>query len=129
MNIKPKYYVIGAVVATGIIGGGIMIYKARKKAQLNKDIKATQAGNNTKLGINTYTLAKQIGLDLGTAYPSYDPRSWSENDEAVLRNVLKVPKTLIPKLITDYASIYKRNLQGDLQKLLDDYNEVAYLFQ
>lgn len=128
MNTKTKIYIGLAVGATALIGGTIAYVKIKKKVNLNKDIKSTNTGNIPALGINTYTIAKQIGLDLGIAYPSYDPRSWTENDEEVVKSVLKVPKTLIKKLTTDYASIYKRNLQADLQKLVGNYNEIAYLF-
>lgn len=127
---KPST-ILGIAGAVLLIGGGTYAFVTiRKKAKLNKDIKATDKGNIPSLGINTYSIAKQIGLDLGVAYPKYDPRRWTENDNEVMISVLKVPKTLINKLVTDYASIYKRNLKADLQELLDKdlYARVSYLF-
>jgi len=122
-----QYLLIGSTIA--VLGLGTYAFvKIRKKRLVAKDIKSIKSSSIPSLGINTYTIAKQIGLDLGTAYPVYDPRSWTENDEAVLRAVLKVPKTLISKLVSDYKSIYKRSLPNDLQSKLDDWKEVEYLF-
>jgi hypothetical protein len=78
--------------------------------------------------VNVIETAQQIANDLGTAYGTFDPRHWTENDDAVLQTLLKFPKLLIPQLRIEYANIVKRNLQTDLQNLLGGYDQVRYLF-
>lgn len=123
-------------VGGGIIGLGILTFvglTVRKKIRTEKASKlvskAASSQNQKLLGINVPEIAKQIGFDLGTAFPSYDPRRWTENDDAVRILVLKVPKPVIPQLIDSYRKQYNRNLQDDLQKMLDNYDTVSYLFK
>jgi hypothetical protein len=126
-----KYLAIGGTIA--LLGGGTYAFiQFRKKIKLKKEINATTSAATKAtvktLGINVNDIARQLGIELGTAYPSYDPRHWTENDETAEKLVLKVPKPLIPQLVKQYASIYKRNLKDDLIKLLDGWNNVSYLF-
>jgi hypothetical protein len=118
---------IAGVVGVGVIGY-VVYTKIKNKATVTSQVKAVTKGTVTTLGINVPQIAQQLGLELGTAYPVWDPRSWTENDTTAKELVLKVPKPLIPSLITAYYTLYKRNLQQDLQKLLDDYAQVSYLF-
>jgi hypothetical protein len=129
MNTKTK----NILMVSGVVVGGIISFiiykKIKKKADVKTAVKSVTKGTNTTLGINIPSIANQIGIDLGTAYPVYDPRHWTENDTKVKELVLKVPKPLIKNLITEYYNKYKRNLQEDLQKLLDDYEGIKYLFE
>lgn len=128
MNPKIKTY---AYIGGSVLALGLAYYAYRKiknKAEVNAAVKNVSTGTITKLGINIPSIAKQIGIDLGYAYPAWDPRRWSENDNAVKTSVLKVPKPLIKTLASEYYKIYKRNLQQDLQEKLDDYKDVEYLF-
>lgn len=126
-----KYLLIGGTVA----GLGALTYaaiKIRGSVKLRKSINATSNASTKAtvktLGINVNDIARQIGIELGTAYNSLDPRHWTENDDNAEKLVLKVPKTLIPQLVKEYASIYKRSLKDDLIKLLDGWKNVEYLF-
>jgi hypothetical protein len=122
---KQNLQIGGGIAAAGLIG--FFGYKFYKKAKLKKDLKnyskATLPG-----GINYIESARQIGFDLGTAYPSWDPRSWTENDSAAREEVLKFSKAQIPRLKNEYAKLYSRDLQADLQKLLADWAKVKHLF-
>jgi len=128
MEKRTKNILIGAgVLVTGIIG--FVIYKKiRSRAELQRDVKAITTGSLPELGINLQEIANQIGIDLGYAFPVYDPRHWSENDTKVKELILKVPKPLIKNLVSAYYTKYKRNLQSDLQSRLDEYSEISYLF-
>ncbi len=125
-----KYLFIGGTLLLGV-GGYVAYKKIKNRADTKAAVKRVTKGNNKDLGINIPSLAAQIGIDLGTAFSSFDPRSWSENDDKVKVSVLKVPKPLIPTLINEYAKnpdTKGRNLIADLQKKLDDWDEVKYLF-
>ena len=128
MNTQTKnILIISGIALTGIVSY-IIYKKIKNKSQVTTGIKAVQTGNVKTLGINIPDIANQIGIDLGYAYPIYDPRHWTENDTAVKESVLKVPKPLIPTLTKAYYTKYKRNLIDDLQSKLDDWNDVKYLF-
>jgi len=119
---------IGGIILGGIaVGTGIVyVVKKSKQVKLVKDVKTF--GKSTVGNINIIETARQLGIDLGTAYGSLDPRSWTENDDKARDALLQVPKSLIPQLEIEYAKLYKRNLQADVQKNLDDYDKVRYLF-
>ncbi len=130
MEKKTKNILIASTVATFIVGGGITYLVVRKKIRLKKGIKNYSKTTLPAEGINLTDIARQLGIDLGTAFPSYDPRSWTENDDDAVKTVLKVPKTKMPEFKKVYATLYKRDAQADLQKLLDSesWSEVKYLF-
>jgi hypothetical protein len=125
---KTKDVLIGVGVLASAVAAYTIYKKIKNKATVTSQIKAITTGTIKTLGINIPEIAAQIGIDLGYAYPVYDPRHWTENDEAVKTEVLKVPKPLIPTLIKEYYNRYKRNLQADLQSVLDDYSQISYLF-
>lgn len=125
MNTKTKLIIGGAVLGLA----GLAFVVIRKKVKAKAAAKAIVKGGNKQLGINIPDIAKQIGLDLGTAYPWYDPRSATENDDAVRILVLKVPRPYIPQLKTEYKRFYPgRDLESDLRKNLDGWEDVKYLF-
>jgi hypothetical protein len=129
MNARTKTYLIGGVTIASVITGFILYKKWRNKQVVTSAVKNVSTGTIKTLGINIPTIASQIGIELGTAFSAIDPRHWTENDAAAKELVLKVPKPLIKTLISEYYKKYKRNLQDDLQRLLDDYKDVAYLFE
>jgi len=67
-----------------------------------------------------HTVATELFHHLGYAYPLYDPRRWSENDEAIfllLNQFSEVPYELIQL----YFVVSKgRHLRTDCLKVLDD---------
>jgi len=117
--------ILAGVGAGGLLIGGFLLYrKARNKgAKTDRNFDKSTVGS-----YNIIEVARQIGMDLGTAYGIYDPRRWTENDEAVKKILLELPISLIPFLKLEYSRLYKRSLQEDLQKLLDDYPSVRHLF-
>lgn len=129
MNATTKKYLwVGGGIATLALGT-FAYFKISKSVKQKAAAKAVVKGGNKVLGINIPDIAKQIGLELGTAYPWYDPRSATENDDAARILVLKVPKPYIPQLVSEYKKQYPgRNLETDLRKLLDGWETVSYLF-
>lgn len=127
MDKQTKQYLM---IGGGLLGAGLGIYfgnKFLKKVKLKKDLK-NYSKATLPSGINYIESARQIGMDLGVAYPPYDPRSWTENDNAARDEVLKFSKAQIPRLKNEYAKLYSRDLQADLQKLLGDWSKVKNLF-
>ena len=118
-NKTKQYLVIGG----GILLAGTSAYfgnKLVKKMKLKKDLK-NYSKASLPSGVNYIESARQIGMDLGIAYPSWDPRSWTENDGAVRDEIMKFTKAQIPRLKQEYAKLYSRDLQADLQKLNSEY--------
>lgn len=128
-----------AAFALASFGG----YKIYRKVKARKDIKdferggydvntGKKSGKNTPAinSINLVEVAMSVAHDLGTAYNALDPRRWTENDDAVERALLKVPKPLFPELVNIYYNKYKRNLVEDLMSSLDSDNlaRVKYLW-
>ena len=130
MQLATKQKIIGGSVITVItaLTAFILIRKSKNSDTVeNKNFdKATITTGGTT--VNVIETARSIANNLGTSYSWYDPRRATENDSAVLQTLLKFPKILIPQLRVEYAKITNRNLQVDLQNLLDDYSKVRYLF-
>lgn len=122
--------IIGGVILVGGLGY-IGAKKFLKKQKVKKGVTGYSKHTVTTpqgTTLNLVETARQLGIDLGTAYASYDPRSWSENDNAALATIKSVPKNLIPQLMLEYLKLYNRNLQEDAQKYLDDYDEIRDKF-
>src|ERR1700754_2408703 len=93
-----------------IIGGGIVgsiiafvaFKKIRADQQQKAAAKAIVKGGNKALGINVPDIAKQLGIELGYAFPKWHPSYYTENDTAAYILVLKVAKPYIPQLISEY---------------------------
>ena len=119
---------IGVVGTALLIGGGAFAYSRSKKVKLIKNIKNFPSG--TIGTVNVIEKAKQLGMDMGYAYGSLDPRRWTENDNAVVSTIAQFPKSLMPQLVKEYYNLYKRDLQEDVQKLLpaSDYANIRDKF-
>ncbi len=132
METKTKVILIGSTVigVGGLVTFLVMRKKISNKIKLNKSVKQYSSGSSSSAGINIIELVQQLGNDLGTAYPWYDPRHATENDDQAVKDILKVPKPMIPQFKKLYADKYKSDVQQDLQRLLptDGWNEVKYLF-
>jgi hypothetical protein len=129
LTTKQKYIAGGSLLALAGVGGFIL-YKSKKGANKRKSEKEMKKYDQAKVGnINVREVARQIGIDLGYAYDWYDPRRATENDDAVLAVLQKFPPDLIPMLRQQYSDLYDgRDLQADLQKVLDEYVKIKYLF-
>jgi hypothetical protein len=135
MNLSTIAKVTGGVAVLGV--GFYFGRKAYKKHMLNKSVNAytknvyDTTGRKLKPGqkpsagggvqaINLVEVADSVARNLGVIYPSYDPRSWTENDTDVFNAIKALPPPLVPQLTKVYASKYKRNLAQDLERNLDD---------
>lgn len=81
--------------------------------------KALPAGGAPVATIEPYSVADQLAIDLGTAFPSYDPRSWTENDQEVYETLLQLNASTFPAVEVAYNKKYGRNLRMDVKKNLD----------
>lgn len=102
------------LIAASVIAGGTAVYLLTRPVR--------------KLSTDSLKNANQIGLDLGTAYPFFDPRSWTENDQAVEDLLQSLPASAMPQLQTDYRNLFKRDLIADLQKNLSGWDNISHKF-
>ena len=132
MNAKTQKILI--YTGLTLVGGTITYFvgkKVLKKIKAKKQVTGFTKSTVTLpsgVQINPTEVARQLGLDLGFAYPSWDPRSWTENDDTALSLLKTIPKSLMPQVALQYFKIYNRNLQADCQKVLDGYSQIAPLF-
>lgn len=119
-----RKYAIIVVIALTLIGLGVWKFLKKKGSsqsnEANELIQGTDFSDTEKALL--ITKATQVAHHLGTAYPSADPRSWTENDKEVydlLKNVTKKEFDVISDL---YFKIYAKgkNLSADLVRLLDN---------
>lgn len=132
MRITEKEVLIGAGVITGVAVLAFVASKKSQKGNITKAIKNYSKGTvDAPVGtINLNEISQEIGLALGTAYPWYDPRHVTEDEDRAVIAVLRVPKPLIPELAKIYLNMYQRNLQYDLKEYLDDkWSKVENMFQ
>jgi hypothetical protein len=118
------------------IGGGLLLLgglafgakKFLKKAKTKKSI--NQFNKETYGTVNLNEVAQEIALAFGFAYPSYDPRRWTEDEAKAMSALKTVPKSLIKNLAQIYYKKYERNLQQDFQKYLSasEYASIRSLF-
>ncbi len=128
METKTKVMLAGGGIV--IVGGFITFLVIRKRVKLKRSINQYGKTSVPGAGINLTEVVQQLAMDLGTYYGSWDPRHWTENDDEVIKDVLKIPKTLMPQAIQIYFKNYKSDLRNDLQRTLpiEGWNEVKYLF-
>ena len=119
--IKKYWYIV--VIAIMLVG---YLLRKKKVEPINKDNEAEnlliEKGIRDLSAQNSFkSIASQIANGLGTAYPVYDPRRWSENDEEVY-NLVSALSLNEFKIVSElYFSSYAkgRSLSTDLAKLLD----------
>lgn len=124
-----KYAVSGLLLILGIwiaVKKGVFDFLKSKKTDTEKAAKYTTADIAER--------ARQIAMDLGTHkdYSIWDPRSWTENDQAVYLNLSTMNVAQFQAASIVYKNIYTkgRDLKTDLTKLLDTkyYNKIKHLF-
>lgn len=142
MKTSTGLWIAGGVLGTAALAYGthrvIKNIRARRAIQdferggydVMSGKKLPKGGATVENKINLVEVAMSVATDLGTAFPAWDPRSYTENDDAVERALLKVPKPLFPELVKIYYQKYKRDLVNDLMRNLDRDNldRVKYLF-
>jgi len=125
MNIpKPIIYTGAALLAAGI---GYTGYKLYKRAEMRREIDKYSSGIDPNTGkkssapgfISALAVADTLAIDLGTAFNSLDPRSWTENDQEVFETLAALPAASFPAVEREYNQKYGRNLRMDIKKNLD----------
>lgn len=105
---------------------GVYLWKKKKAKPKSLDASAQKILDETNgiapRGKNLLrVIAQSLAVNLGTAFPAYDPRNWTENDEKVyeaVRGLNQEEFDLVSKL---YFEVYAKGntLSADLAKLLD----------
>lgn len=75
--------------------------------------------------------AKVIAHELGTIYGWYDPRSWTENEQAAILPLVRYTPSSVPVLELAYSlETEGRNLRADFQRYLtaNQYATISYLW-
>ena len=127
-----------------LIGGGLVAYfviknfnKIRQKIalqqQLNLYAQAQQGYNVTTPPGQTVTVTvnlAQVSQEINDAFFNNDWFGSTEDEEAAIAAIKKVPKQLIPALTQTYLQLFNRDLRADFVKYLstDEFQQVAYLF-
>ncbi|AGO48874.1 structural protein [Cellulophaga phage phi12a:1] len=124
MQLSKKYWYVLVILAALI---AFWIYKIFKK----KPTSQTEASDKIliKEGVTFNDQAKrdlnntaiQIAQHLGTSFPWYDPRSWSENDQDLFKIILPLSQKEFDLVAKLYFGVYAkgRDLRVDLANLLD----------
>lgn len=131
--LKQNWYVLlGIILVYPFITSYMRRQEAKDKVRATKDqIQALEVINSNPnllkqelqkitMDVTIHVVAQEIYHHLGYAYPWYDPRRWTENDEAVFK-LLRQYAYIPDELIQCYFVVSKgRHLRSDLVKVLDD---------
>lgn len=139
--LKENWYVLlGIILVYPFITSYMRRQEAKDKVRATKDqLEALEVINSNPnllsqelqkitMDVTIHVAAQEIYHHLGYAYAWYDPRRWTENDEAVF-NILKQYAYIPDELIQCYFVVSKgRHLRSDLVKVLDDkyYNQLVW---
>jgi ribosome-associated translation inhibitor RaiA len=117
-----------------LIGGGIVAYFVIKNFNKIKQKIALQQQLNlyaqAQQGYNVTTPTGQtVTVTVNLAQVSQEINA-TEDKEAAIAAIKKVPKQLIPALTQTYLQLFNRDLRADFVKYLstDEFEQVAYLF-
>lgn len=121
--ITKYWYVLVIIVLMAVV------YLKKKKVttdEVNVNSTANEILNDLRVrdeGAKTHlkAVALQIAQNLGTAYGMFDPRSWSENDQAVYELVRPLNLSDFKIVSRLYFELYAKgnDLSTDLAKHLD----------
>ena len=127
-----------------LIGGGVLAYvviknfnkiaqKIKLQQQLNLYAQAQQGYNVTTPTGQTVTVTvnlAQVSQEINDAFYNNDWFGSTEDEEAAIAAVKRVPKQLIPQLTQTYAQLFNKDLRSEFVKYLstDEFEQVAYLF-
>lgn len=127
-----------------LIGGGVLAWvviknfnkiaqKIKLQQQLNLYAQAQQGYNVTTPTGQTVTVTVNLAQVSQEIYDAFYNNDWfgsTEDEEAAIAAVKRVPKQLIPQLTQTYAQLFNKDLRSDFVKYLstDEFQQVAYLF-
>lgn len=127
-----------------LIGGGVLAWvviknfnkiaqKIKLQQQLNLYAQAQQGYNVTTPTGQTVTVTVNLAQVSQEIYDAFYNNDWfgsTEDEEAAIAAVKRVPKQLIPQLTQTYAQLFNKDLRSEFVKYLsaDEFAQVAYLF-
>jgi len=139
MKIDPTVKLVLTIAGTA--GAAFLGYQAYKRWRTNKDLRdrlnqyaAAQAGYSVTLPsgevANTTINLASIASVIYDCFYNNDWFGATEDETRAVTEVKKVPKNLIPQLEQTYATLYSKDLRGDLVKYLDsdEWDKIEYLF-
>lgn len=71
-------------------------------------------------------IAFQLAEKMGTIYPSWDPRSWVEDDQGVV-TLIEKNQGNYSAIASHYNQLVKSRLSEDIVKYVDDYSTIAHI--
>jgi len=122
IELLKKYgvWIIMVVVAV------IVFLKKKKSKPVDLDLSADNVLDDINVSAtNMKQMYKDVALgvahNLGTAYSFYDPRHWTENDQAVFDLLKDLTRNDFKAVSELYFKVYAvgNNLSADLARLLD----------
>jgi len=127
-----------------LIGGGVLAWiviknfnkiaqKIKLQQQLNLYAQAQQGYNVTTPTGQTVTVTVNLAQVSQEIYDAFYNNDWfgsTEDEDAAIAAVKRVPKQLIPQLTQTYAQLFNKDLRSEFVKYLstDEFQQVAYLF-
>lgn len=113
-------------VVSGFIGLGPSARDKQAEKKSESDEIAASYGLDSSILLSD---AQTLSHSLGTAYAWYDPRSWSEDEAAVLSVLLQYDIRTFPALERVYFVDASRSLRADLKKYLSpsQHSSIFYL--
>jgi len=120
-----KKYLFQLLLLVGVVVFLVLkVFKSKPKDKTGNanDILLNEGITTAELMQELTKASELLAHHLGTAYPTYDPRHWTENDKEVY-DILKVMTQSHFQIVSLlYHDVYAkgRTLSSDLAKLLDD---------
>lgn len=126
--ILKKYW---SIVLLALIGIYFLVKRVLKRTPESPSQNASELLENIQIDSSLDSdeekrkfkdIALNVARHMGTSYPAWDPRSWSENDLEVYRELKDLDKNQFEVVKILYNQVYAkgRDLSQDLSKNLDD---------
>lgn len=101
-----------------LVGAPLLLQAIKKSSLFSK--KANSFRDNVEY--NAYRLSEKIG----TLYPRWDPRNWSEDDTGAVQIILD-NQGQYSAIAAEYYKITSRRLSEDVIKYIDDYSKISHV--
>lgn len=136
---KKTWQTVGIVLAGGVAAYLIIknFNKIKNRIKLQQQLQlyaqaqqgytvTTPSGQQVNVTINL----GQVAQEIHDAFFNNDWFGSTEDEEAAIAAVKRVPKQLIPQLTQTYAQLFNKDLRSDFVTYLstDEFEQVAYLF-
>lgn len=135
---KKTWITVGVLVAGGITAYLIIknYNKIKNRIKLQKQLElyaqAQQGYTVTTPGGQPVNVTINLGQVAQEIYDAFYNNDWfgsTEDEEAAIAALKRVPKQLIPQLTQTYAQLFDKDLRSDFVAYLDsnEFQQVAYL--